>query len=98
VAERSGDAGCRYCGILPGQDLPRPSYYELRQEVERLRAEVDFWDHFHDEGFPDDPWVLGYVRAEVERLRFPPIRCGECGGELVDRQCVACGTRHGSTR
>lgn len=33
---------CRYCGILPDQDLPRPSYQELRAEVEKwkYRAEV----------------------------------------------------------
>jgi len=29
---------CRYCGILPGQDLPRPSYPELRARyAEALR-------------------------------------------------------------
>lgn len=69
----------------------------MAAEVERLSAEVDFWDHLHDEGFPDDPWTLGALRAEVERLRenAAPFRCGECGGDLADSRCVACGTLHG---
>ena len=36
--QRAEQGECRYCGIQPGQELPRPSYYEMRREVERLRA------------------------------------------------------------
>lgn len=42
---------------------------QLRGQVKRLLAEVDFWDHFHDEAFPNDPYLSGAMRGEVERLR-----------------------------
>lgn len=29
---------------------------------------VDQWDDFHDECFPDDPYMRGRVMAEIERM------------------------------
>jgi hypothetical protein len=32
-------------------------------------SDTNFWDRFHDEAFPDDPYLSGVMRAEVERMR-----------------------------
>ena len=34
----SDTTGCRYCGIEPDQEFPRPSYYEMRVERDEARA------------------------------------------------------------
>lgn len=64
----------------------------MAADIERLSTEVDFWDHLHDEGFPDDPWTLGALRAEVERLRegggCPDVCARQAAAQLRPDVCV----------
>ena len=42
---------------------------EQYREVERLRAQVDLYDHFFDEAFPDDPFLKGSLDGEWDAFQ-----------------------------
>lgn len=48
LVTESTDLACRYCGILPDQDWPRPSYQQLKACVASLRSDLD--------------WAIGLLR------------------------------------
>jgi hypothetical protein len=41
---------------------------DAAHEIERLRERADLFDRLSDEGFPDEPYLSGRLRAEIERL------------------------------
>lgn len=46
----------------------RKAVATVEDELRRLRQRADLLDLLHDEAFPDEPYLLGRLRSEIERL------------------------------
>jgi hypothetical protein len=83
-APRAGINACRYCGIQPGQELPRPSYHEMRQDIEALSTALNATvEQYHEaldlladvaeSGIEFDDERIGYVVAQVDRRTWNEV-------------------------
>lgn len=61
VAERLDEAATRHTVKVQATGLP---------EAKALAARSDLLDRIHDEAFPNDPYMLGRLHAEMERLGY----------------------------
>lgn len=80
-ADEPEDDNCVNCGQPEAaHGRPNPKHAPITVNVEnlpavelcmnRLAALGEFLDRLHDEAFPNDPYLLGRLHAEMERLGY----------------------------